>query len=77
MTVVNSKEFISHQKRYFDLAKNEKIVIKRGNSTFHLIHASVDNSNEYDEVLEPDEDFRRALSAEEFRKKLIGAYKTP
>ena len=29
------------------------------------------NTNEYDKVLEPDEDFRRAISAEEFREKLI------
>ena len=29
------------------------------------------NTNEYDKVLEPDEDFCRAISAEEFREKLI------
>ena len=29
------------------------------------------NANEYDKVLEPDEDLRRAIPADEFREKLI------
>jgi hypothetical protein len=65
MTVVSSKEFVSHQKRYFDLARNEKVVIKRGNNMFHLTHAPVGNLNGYDKVLEPDDDFRRAITGEE------------
>ena len=37
MTLVSSKEFVSNQKRYFDLALNEKVVIKRGRNKFHLM----------------------------------------
>ena len=37
MTVVSSKEFISNQKRYFDLAINEDIVIKKGRNRFQLM----------------------------------------
>ena len=46
MTVVSSKEFVSNQKRYFDLAKKENLCIKRGKNMF--IITSV-NSNEYDD----------------------------
>ena len=41
MTLVSSKEFVSNQKRYFDLALSEVIVIKRGRNRFHLIPAHV------------------------------------
>jgi hypothetical protein len=71
MTVVSSKEFVSHQKRYFDLAKNERVAIKRGGSMFHLIYVPVENSSDYDEISAPDDDFRSAISADEFREKLI------
>ena len=37
MTLVSSKEFVSNQKRYFDLALNEDVVIKRGRNRFHLV----------------------------------------
>ena len=72
MTVVNSKEFITNQKKYFDLALNEQVFIKRGKNTFHLICTNMDNTTGDEMVYnEPDEDFRRAISSEEFRKRLI------
>ena len=39
MTVVSSKEFVSNQKKYFDLALSEGVVIKRGRNMFHLMYA--------------------------------------
>jgi hypothetical protein len=44
MTTVSSREFSNNQKRYFDLAMNEELYIKRGKKVFHLIYASADNS---------------------------------
>jgi hypothetical protein len=38
MTVVSSKEFVSNQKRYFDLALNEQVFIKRGKNMFHIAY---------------------------------------
>jgi len=69
MTVVSSKEFATNQKKYYGLAVNENIIIKRGKNMFHLIYAPVE---EYPEqpILEPDDDFYRAISAEEFRERL-------
>ena len=50
MTVVSSKEFVSNQKRYFDLAVNEEIFIKRGKNVFHLTCTTVaDNINNVDD----------------------------
>ena len=37
MTVVSSKEFVTHQKKYFDLAMRGDVCIKRGKTIFHLI----------------------------------------
>ena len=71
MTVVSSKEFVTNQKRYFDLATNENIVIKRGKNMFHLICAPVERAYPEQPILAPDDDFYRAISAEEFRKRLI------
>ena len=71
MTVVSSKEFIANQKKYFDLAVNEEVFIKRGNNMFHLICTNVDNitieeTNVKERVYyEPDEDFYRSISMDE------------
>jgi predicted transcriptional regulator len=71
MTVVSSKEFASHQKKYFDLARNDKVVIKRGKNLFHLIGAPIENASGYDEILEPDEDFYGAITMDEFKKRAL------
>jgi hypothetical protein len=71
MTVISSKEFVDNQKRYFNMAMDEDIYIQNGENMFQLMYKQINNTNAYDEVLEPDDDFRRALSVEEFRKKAI------
>ena len=44
MTVVNSKEFSTNQKRYFDMAMKDELFIKRGKNIFHLICTTVGDS---------------------------------
>lgn len=57
MRVISSSELRNNMKKYLDLAIEEKIVIQRGrNETFVLTR---------EEYLEPDEDLKRAISAEE------------
>jgi hypothetical protein len=51
MTVVSSREFVSNQKRYFDLAVNDELFIKRGKNVFHLICTNVGNP-----IVEEDDD---------------------
>ena len=69
MTVVNSKEFSTHQRKYYKLAVNERVAIKRGKNLFHLTRANNDDENDY---LEPDEDLKNAVSMEEVREKIHG-----
>ncbi|MCL2040753.1 MAG: hypothetical protein FWG84_01765 [Bacteroidales bacterium] len=71
MTIVSSKEFATNQDRYYDLAVSDDVFIERDDDMFHLMCATADDAGAYDEILEPDEDFYRALSADEFRKRLI------
>jgi len=77
MTVVSSKEFSIHQEKYFEMAIDEQVFIQKGDNIFLLICKNTDDMNiyheesVYNEVLEPDEDFNRALSSEDFRKRLV------
>ena len=69
MTVVSSKEFACNQKKYFNMAIDDHVVIKRGKNMFHLIYAPANESNIPEQpVLEPDDDLRRAISIDELRK---------
>ncbi len=67
MTVISSKEFAINQKKYFDLAVNEEVVIKRGKNRYRL-----ELEVQYPEqvTLEPDNDLRRAITAEELIKRI-------
>ena len=71
MTVVSTKEFNTNQKRYFELAENEEVCIKRGNSMYRLMYRPLEIQYPEQPILEPDDDFYRAISADEFRKRLI------
>ena len=68
MTVVSSKEFATKSAKYYNLAKNEQVVIQNGRNRYRLTFEP-----KYPEqpILEPDDNFRRAISAEEFRERLI------
>ena len=68
MTEISGKEFIANQKRYFDMAIDERICIKRGKNRFHLLYAPDEKQVPPQPILEPDEDFYRAITMDEFRK---------
>ena len=82
MTVVSSKEFASHQEKYFEMAMEEQVFIQKDDNMFLLINKNIDkinichDSSIYEEILEPDEDFYRAISANKFRERLIGVIDT-
>ena len=71
MTVVSSKEFVANQKKYFDLAVNEDVFIKRGKYEFRLLCTTINKP--VDEIIyhEPDEDFYRSISMDEFKKRAL------
>ena len=68
MTLVSSKEFALNQQRYFDLAMNEDVCIKNGENRFHLMYKPIEEQYPEQAILEPDDDLRRAITMEEFRK---------
>ena len=70
MTVVSSKEFVTNQKKYFDMAENEVIYIKRGKSVFHLIYQPVKTEYPEQAILKPDDNLRNAITAEELLKRV-------
>jgi hypothetical protein len=68
MTTISSKEFISNQDKYFEMAANEPVFIQRADKMFFISAANAENSDKYDEILEPDDDFRRAITGDELVK---------
>jgi hypothetical protein len=71
MTVVSTKEFNTHQEKYFDMALSEKIAIEQDNHIFHLVyHKSIEKQYSEQPVLEPDDDLRRAITAEELLERI-------
>lgn len=67
MQVVSSTEFATHQDKYFNMAIDHDICIEKGEQRFHLSYAP---RVEEQPFLEPDEDFYRAITAEELKKRM-------
>jgi len=69
MTIVGSRKFAINQEKYFDLAVNEDVCIKRGGAMFHLTYNPAEDINVKERVYyEPDEDFYRSITKEELLK---------
>jgi len=70
MTVVNSKEFAMNQNKYYNLAVNDDVFIKRGKNMFHLMCTNDDSTTLKKRVYyEPDEDFYRSITIDELKEK--------
>jgi len=67
MTVVSSKEFANQPTKYYNMAVNEQVAIKRGKNMFHLVFRPFEKTKE--RVFEPDDDFYRSISADEFKER--------
>jgi len=70
MTFVSSKEFISNEDKYFDLALNGGVCIQRGDYLFHLVCAPFEEQYPPPPFLEPDDDFRRAITIDELHRRV-------
>lgn len=76
MTVVSSKEFTANQEKYFDLALDEQVFIQKDGNVFLLVYKNADDMNiyhdasVYEEILEPDDDFRSAITCEELLERI-------
>jgi len=60
MTVVSSKEFVSNHNKYFGLAMQGPLFIRRGGNVFQVSIANGKNAA----FKKPDDDFCRAITAE-------------
>ena len=69
MIVVSTHEFKTNQDKYLDMALDEEICIKKGDNMFSVQYL-VPN-NEPDVVCEPDDDFYRSITGEEFKKRAL------
>jgi len=48
MTVVSSKEFAINQRKFYNMAVNERIIIKRGKNMFYLTGISIEDDESSD-----------------------------
>ena len=58
MRIINEAELSDNVTKYLDLAKDEKIIIQRGSGQTFVLEKK-------EEYLDPDDDFRRAITAED------------
>ena len=76
MTIVSSKDFATNQEKYFDLALDEQVFIRKGDNMFLLLYKNIDDMNTYhdagvyEEILEPDDDLRSAITMDALRGKV-------
>jgi len=76
MTVVSSKDFAGNQEKYFDLALDEQVFIQKDDNMFLLVYKNINDmniyhdANVYEEILEPDEDFRSSITMDALRGKV-------
>jgi len=68
MILVNSAEFATHQEKYFNMARNNDVCIQNGQEVFRLVYNPI---VEEQPILEPDEDFYRAITMDEFKQKVL------
>ena len=68
MQVITSTDFAAHQDKYFDMAIDHDICVKRGQNLFQITYQPIVEEPIY---FEPDEDFYRSLSMEEFKTKAL------
>jgi len=70
MTVVSSTEFKTYQDKYLDMAVNEQVAIKKGETMFYIVCKPPQRTSVPTQVaLSPDDDLRRAITFDELLEK--------
>jgi len=69
MTVISTQEFAANQNKYFDMAINHDVCIRRDEGMFHIRYNPVEETNNY-LCFEPDDEFYNSITMDEARKKL-------
>ena len=66
MTVISTKEFITNQEKYFDMAVNGQVFVQREDCMFIVSRANVPKWKHK----KPDEKLRNAITMDEVRDRL-------
>ncbi|MCL2027612.1 MAG: hypothetical protein FWG79_03895 [Bacteroidales bacterium] len=64
MQVVSAQDFATDVNRYFDMARREQLLVNDGKYTFEIAFQPEQP------ILEPDDDFRSAITADELKKRM-------
>ena len=67
MVLVNSADFATHQEKYFRMAESQDICVQDGQKMFHIIYQPTVPEQP---ILEPDDDFRRAITGDELLERI-------
>ena len=70
MTVVSTKDFSINQEKYFDMAINRDICIKRGEKMFYLSYAPIELQCPEQPICEDNSDLETAITGDELRKRM-------
>jgi len=65
MQVISSTEFAAHRQKYFHLARQQQVLVRDGDYILKIISEPTVKEQT---ILQPDEDLRRAITAEELVK---------
>jgi predicted transcriptional regulator len=72
MTLVSSKEFATNQKKFYNIALNERVIIKRGKNIFYLSSANHDHDESFDVAEAKERANDENTSADDFIRFLRG-----
>ena len=70
MTVVSTKEFSTYQEKYFDMAVNGNVCIKRGGNMFYLSNAPMELQYPEQPICKDNSDLDLAITGDELRSRL-------
>ncbi len=66
MKTISTREFTANPDRYFDMAREQDVRIRKGRQVFHLICEPPISPQPF---LEPDDDLRNAITIDEFLRR--------
>jgi len=68
--IISTKEFRTNQKKYFDLAVNGNVCIKRGENMFYLSRAPMELQYSEQPICKDNSDLDTAITGDELRRRL-------
>ena len=67
MRTISNREFIANTDMYMGVAQKQEVRIRRGRRVYHL---TCEPTAAEQPILEPDDDYRRAISIDELKERM-------